>query len=49
MTALGIMVLHFTPRQIRDEPEQVLATIRQALISRRGLPALPIRAVPANG
>jgi len=49
MTALGILVLHFTPRQIREEPEQVLSIIRQALITRRGQPKLPIRAVAAKG
>ena len=48
MTALGIMVLSFTPRQIRDEPEAVLSTIRVALDSRRGLPPLNIRTVPAT-
>jgi very-short-patch-repair endonuclease len=48
MTALGIMVLSFTPRQIRDEPEAVLSTIRVALNSRRGLPPLDIRTVPAS-
>lgn len=51
LTSLGILVLHFTPRQIRDEPDQVLATIRQALASRRDVPqpATPIRTVPAEG
>jgi very-short-patch-repair endonuclease len=47
LTALGILVLHFTPRQIRDEPDQVLATIRAALNSRRGQSKLPIRTLPA--
>jgi len=36
LTALGILVLHFTPRQIRYEPEHVLAMIRTALASRQG-------------
>lgn len=51
LTALGILVLHFTPRQIRQEPDQVLATIRQALASRRDHPqaTAPIRTVPAEG
>lgn len=49
MTALGILVLHFTPRQIREEPEKVLSTIRQALLSRRGQPRSPIRALLAVG
>lgn len=49
MTALGILVLHFTPQQIREEPEHVVSTIRQALLTRRGQPRLPIRAVAAAG
>jgi very-short-patch-repair endonuclease len=47
MTAHGILVLHFTPRQIREKPAEVLATIRDALGSRRGQPALAIRTVRA--
>src|SRR5215470_17634711 len=48
LTALGILVLHFTPRQIRNEPDQVLAMIRTALASRRGQqPQLGIRTRPA--
>jgi len=43
MTALGIGVLHFTPQQIRSEPEEVLRLIRQALANRRGQSPLPIR------
>jgi very-short-patch-repair endonuclease len=31
LTALGILVLHFSPRQIRTEPETVVAAIRSAL------------------
>jgi hypothetical protein len=49
MTSLGILVLHFSPRQIREEPHDVLATIRTALLSRRGQPTPRIRAVPAAG
>lgn len=51
MTALGILVLHFTPRQIRSEPDQVLSAIRQALASRRGQrqPVVNIRTAPADG
>ena len=47
MTAHGILVLHFTPRQIREEPDEVLATIREALGSRRGQQVPPIRTVLA--
>jgi very-short-patch-repair endonuclease len=49
MTALGILVLHFSPRQIRHDPDQVLSIIRQALESRRGHPSLSIRTVSATG
>lgn len=51
LTALGVLVLHFTPRQIRHESDQVLATIGQVLASRRdhSQPATPIRTVPAEG
>jgi very-short-patch-repair endonuclease len=51
MTALGILVLHFTPRQISHEADQVLATIRQALASRgdHAQSATLIRTVPAEG
>lgn len=49
MTALGILVLHFTPRQIRHEPDEVLKIIRQALASRNGLPGPAIRTVAATG
>lgn len=42
MTALGILVLHFTPRQIRQQPDYVLAAIKSALRSRRAESPLPI-------
>lgn len=49
MTAQGILVLHFTPKQIRTERAQVVATIRAALEAARpdGQPA--VQAVPAQG
>ena len=47
MTALGILVLHFSPRQIRDEADEVLTTIRNALNRRQGQAAPPIRTLPA--
>jgi very-short-patch-repair endonuclease len=48
MSAHGIIVLHFTPGQIRREPERVLAAIKQALTSAAGRPALDIRTVSAS-
>jgi very-short-patch-repair endonuclease len=49
MSAQGILVLHFTPRQLRTEPAKVIATIRAALEAARagGQPA--VRALPAAG
>jgi hypothetical protein len=46
MGAAGIIPLHFSPRQIRREPDDVVRLIRDAL--RRGLerPPLPIRTIP---
>jgi hypothetical protein len=46
MGAAGIIPLHFSPRQIRRESEDVVRLIRDAL--RRGLerPPLPIRTIP---
>lgn len=49
MSAHGIIVLHFTPGQIRREPDRVLAAIRKALASAAGRPPLDIRTVPASG
>jgi len=48
MSAHGIIVLHFTPGQIRPEPERVLAAVKKALTSAAGRPALDIRTVPAS-
>ena len=45
MTAAGIRVLHFTPKRIRTEPDQVVAVIRDTL--RTGAPIAGLRTVPA--
>ena len=49
MCAKGIIPLHFSPRQIRSEPGDVVRLIRDAL--ERGLrrPPLPIRTIPCAG
>ena len=47
MTALGIRVLHVTPRQIRQEPREVIATIRIALARNREHTNLQVRTIPA--
>ena len=48
MSAHGIIVLHFTPNQIRHEPARVVADIRSALAAGRARPALAVRALPAQ-
>lgn len=47
MSAYGIIVLHFTPSQIRSQPARVLADLRSALAAGQARPPLAIRAVPA--
>ncbi len=47
MTAQGILVLHFTPKQIRTEPAQVVAAIRAALDAGRA-GQTQVRALPAT-
>jgi hypothetical protein len=46
MGKYGIVVLPFTPRQIRNQPAEVIATIREALGSARGRPPLGLHTVP---
>jgi hypothetical protein len=43
-----MIVLRFTPRQIRSESAQVIAEIRDALEGARGRPPLNLRTVPAR-
>jgi len=47
MTAHGILVLHFAPRMIRNEPARVAAEVRNAIMAGRARPALHLRALPA--
>jgi hypothetical protein len=47
LVARGVLLLHFTPRQIRAQPDEVIAQIRAALTSGRERPPLLIRARPA--
>jgi hypothetical protein len=49
MTAHGILVLHFTPTMIRDDPARVAAETRDAISAGRARPALNLRALPATG
>jgi hypothetical protein len=47
MAAAGIIVLHVSPRQLREHPEQVLAEIAAALRSGRRLPAITTKPTAA--
>ena len=47
LSAQGILVLHFTPKQLRTERAQVIATIRAALEARQA--AAQVRALPSAG
>ena len=49
MSSAGIIVLHFTPAQVRTQPREVSATILGALSSGRARPELPIDAKPVAG
>lgn len=49
MCAAGILPLHFSPRQIRREPAEVVRMIKDALDSGLQRPRLPIRTIPCPG
>jgi hypothetical protein len=44
MSSYGIIVMHFTPAQIRREPEAVAGVLGAALAAARDRPALPVTA-----
>jgi very-short-patch-repair endonuclease len=46
LTAFGIRVLHFTPSQIRQKPQEVISTIRMALRNQSGNVDAAVRTVP---
>lgn len=48
MSSHGILVLHFTPNQIRHERARVLAAITSALAAGRTRPTLAVRALPVQ-
>ena len=48
MSEHQMIVLRFTPRQIRTQPAEVLAVIRRTLDGARGRPPLDLRTVPAG-
>jgi hypothetical protein len=45
MTAHGILMVHFTPKQIRTEPRRIVTDLRSAIETGRQRPPLGIRAV----
>jgi len=47
MSSYGIVVLHFSPHQIRSDPRKVVSLIGAALESAAGRPPLGVTAVPA--
>lgn len=47
LSAHGIIVLHFSPGQIRTEPARVIADIKSALAAGRACPRLAVRAQPS--
>ena len=48
MAAAGIIVLHFSPRELRREPAKVAEMIKGALNRGLSRPSLPIRTVPCR-
>lgn len=48
MRKYGINVLHFTPRQIRTQPAEVISTIKSALAVANFHPPRPVRGVSAT-
>lgn len=49
LTIRGLRVLHFSPKQLRQEPERVAATVRGTLAAARTRPGDRVRTLPAVG
>lgn len=49
LCAAGVYPLHFSPRQIRREPVEVVRMIKDALACGLQCPPLPIRTIPCPG
>ena len=51
LSARGLVVLHFSPRQLKNEPDRVVATVRATLAAAAGSRRRPagLRALPASG
>jgi hypothetical protein len=43
LTSFGVLVLHFSPRQIQDDPAGVVAAIRAALSAGHPIPGITVR------
>jgi len=48
MARYQIVVLRFTPRQIRSQPAEVIKDIKAALEGAQGRPPLRLRTIPAG-
>ncbi|HET9895774.1 MAG TPA: hypothetical protein VFQ44_12675 [Streptosporangiaceae bacterium] len=48
MSAQGIIVIHFTPRQLRTEGSRIAAELKSAIAAGRKRPPLAVRTVPAR-
>lgn len=48
MSSYGIIVMHFTPAQIRRRPKAVAGMLGAALTAARDRPPLPVTARPAR-
>ena len=46
LSARGLVVLHFSPRQLKNEPDRVVATLAAAAASRRR--PVSVQAFPAS-
>lgn len=49
MTERGILLLHFTPNMIRQDPARVVTKIRNALRAGAARPPLSLHSIPATG
>jgi hypothetical protein len=49
LVAHGVLLLHFTPRQLRTQPEEVTGQIRAALATGRARPPLALASRPLRG
>ena len=48
LVAHGILVLHFTPQRLKEEPEEIVREILSALAQGAARPPLALKALPAE-